>query len=107
MATEKILIRANSLDVRDLVDGVVEYLRNHDYPYMLAQPVMFIKDGTSNVFWDKWFVTRTMQDYIIHTFDVMVARGQFLRSPKGVAYRSMSERDATFRLGAFVYFISL
>ena len=102
---EKIEIKAKDLYLEHMVDAMTDYIKEKGCPELDEQEVRFVNN--QGAFWDHWYVSENKRDCIRMPFLALVGRGIHETSPKGVAYRSMSRRDATFKVGEKVYFMSV
>ena len=102
---ETIQIKAKDLYIEHMVDAMADYIKEQGYPALDAQKVQFANGR--GAWWDGWYVSEGQTDVIVRPFLAMVARGRHETSPKGVAYHCMSGRDATFKVGEKVYFMSV
>jgi len=102
---ETIQIKAKDLYIEHMVDAMADYIKEQGYPELDAQKVRFVNNH--GAFWDNWYVSECTLDCLKRPFLVMVGMGKHETTPKGVAYRSMSRRDATFKVGERVYYMSV
>ena len=98
-------IKAKDLYIEHMVDAMADYIKAQGCPALDAQKVRFVNGR--GVFWNGWYVSEGRMQVIGIPFNAMVARGKHETSPKGVVYRCMSGRDATFKVGEKVYFMSV
>lgn len=103
---ETIEIKAKDLYIEHMVDAMADYIKAQGCPALDAQKVRFVKEDCT-AFWNNWYVSEGKMDVIARPFLALVARGKHGTSPKGVVYRCMSGRDATFKVGEKVYFMSV
>ena len=102
---ETIQIKAKDLYLENMVDAMADYIKEQGYPELDAQKVVFVSERGG--WWNVWYVSEGQKDVIVRPFLALVARGKHETSPKSVVYRCMSGRDATFKVGDKVYFMSV
>lgn len=102
---ETIEIKAKDLYIEHMVDAMADYIKEQGCPELDAQKVVFV--GERGGWWRDWYVSEGKMDVIARPFLALVARGKHLTTPKGVVYRCMSGRDATFKVGDKVYYMSV
>lgn len=98
-------IKAKDLYLEHMVDAMTDCIFAMGSPELKDQKVKFVNER--GAFWDNWYVSECTLDCLKRPFLVMVGMGKHETTPKGVEYRCMSGRDATFKVGDKVYFMSV